>query len=624
MMDTIRMTMSQALLRFLSKQYVERDGRQLPFFAGVFGIFGHGNVTGIGQALEQNEDLPFHLPRNEQAMVHTAAAFARMKNRLQTFACTSSIGPGATNMLTGAACATVDRLPVLLLPGDIFATRKPHPVLQQLEYAGSQDVSVNDAFRPVSKYWDRINRPEQILYSLPTAVRILTDQAETGAVTIAMPEDVQTEGYDYPTSFFEKRVHRISRPVPADAEITCAIERIRNSHRPLIVTGGGTIYSEASDALDRLARTCGIPISETQAGKGALSWDHPWVVGPVGSNGGMAANRLAASADLVIAIGTRLQDFTTASMTAFQDPNVQFVGINVAASDAFKLGALPLVGDARATIDVLTVGLGESGYYTNSEFQQSVHALKQEWDAEVDRVRVQTEAGGALSEANLIGIVNEFSQPRDVLVCAAGGLPGELLKLWRCRDPKGYHLEYGYSTMGYEIAGGLGVKMADPSREVFVMVGDGSYLMMHSEITTSLQEGYKLVIVVSDNSGYQCIRGLQESSGTPAFGNEFRNRSRNSGRLDGEYIKVDFCRNAKSLGAKGYFADTPDSLREALHCARAEDRTTVIHVPVDVDAQVPGYESWWDVPVAEVSTQGTVQSALAAYRKAKRKQRYHH
>ena len=622
-MQTVRMTMAQAIVRFLARQHVERDGQEHQFIAGVWGIFGHGNVTGLGQALEELPDLRFYGGRNEQAMVHAAAAFAKMRNRLQTFACTSSVGPGATNMITGAAGVTINRLPVLLLPGDTFANRLPHPVLQQLEHPNQRDLSVNDAFRPVSRYFDRINRPEQLLDSLPEAVRILTDQAETGAVTLALPEDVQTEVYDYPEHFFAKRVHRIARPAPAEPDLNDAVRLIRQAQRPLIIAGGGVIYSEATAALAELTETCGIPVAETQAGKGALPWNHPWNAGPVGSNGGIAANRLAADADLVLAVGTRLGDFLTASHTAFQNPDVRFVNLNITSMDAHKFGALPLVADARAGLCALLDALRDAGYRTDDAYAERVRALKTEWDAAVDDQR-RVANPERLTQANAIGLVNEASRPQDIVVCAAGGLPGDLLKLWRPVDPKGYHLEYGYSCMGYEIAGGLGAKMAAPDREVYVMVGDGSYLMLHTEIVTSLQEGHKLLIVLLDNSGFQCIRGLQESAGSPAFGNELRYRDPASDRLSGPFVPVDFAANARSLGAAAYFADTADALRDALQAAARETRTTLIHVPIDPNARVPGYESWWDVPVAEVSAEPGVQSALAAYREARRKQRFFH
>ena len=611
--STTRMTMSQAVVKFLSRQHVERDGIEQPFFAGVWGIFGHGNVAGIGQALEELKDeVIYHRPQNEQGMVHAAAAYAKMKNRLQTFVCSSSIGPGATNMITAAAMATINRLPVLLLPGDIFASRRPDPVLQQLEYPLSMDVSVNDAFIPVSRYWDRINRPEQILASLPEAMRVLTDQAETGAVTVCLPQDVQAEAFDYPVSFFEKRVYRVPRTVPSLDDLGRAVAMIREAKRPMIVAGGGVIYSEATAALSDFADALGIPVTETQAGKGALPWHHAWNAGPVGSNGGLAANRLAREADLVIAVGTRLSDFTSASHTQFQNPDVQFIAVNVSARDAFKFGALPLVGDARATLDALREALAAARFRTEPGYGDRIETLKAEWDAAVDDIRAIQDAG-ILNQANVIGLVNAASGPRDVVVCAAGSLPGDLLKLWRPVDPKGYHLEYGYSTMGYEIAGGLGAKMADPSREVYVMVGDGSYLMMHTEIVTSLEEGMKLTIVVVDNGGYQVIRGLQMATGSPPFGNELRFRNPETGLLDGPYIPIDFAANAASLGAVAMRATNEAELRDALERAKQETRTVVIHVPVQKHTKVPGFDSWWDVPVAEVSTVPTVIAAREEY-----------
>ncbi|MGH2558412.1 MAG: 3D-(3,5/4)-trihydroxycyclohexane-1,2-dione acylhydrolase (decyclizing) [Thermomicrobiales bacterium] len=618
------MTTAQAIVRFLAQQFTARDGQEQRLIAGMFGIFGHGNVTGMGQALEAvGQEMRYYQPRNEQAMVHTAAAYAKMKNRLQTLACTTSIGPGATNMLTGAAVATVNRLPVLLLPGDIFASRLPNPVLQQLEQPWSQDVSVNDAFRPVSKFWDRINRPEQILASLPEAMRVLTDQAETGAVTIALPQDVQPEAYDYPASFFEKRVYRIARAAPPESELSHAVDLIRAARRPIIIAGGGAIYSDASAALARLAEASGIPVVETQAGKGILPWNHPWNAGPVGATGGIAANRLAAQADLVIAVGTRLSDFTSASHSAFQHPAVRFIGLNVQPMDAYKFGAFPLIGDACAGVYCLRDRLQAAGYRTTEEYELEVHALKHEWDAAVEQI-VAVQDPTALTQANVIGIVNEVSERRDVVVCAAGGMPGDLHKLWRTLDPKGYHLEYGYSCMGYEIAGGLGVKMADPSREVYVLVGDGSYLMLHTEIVTSLQEGLKLTIVLVDNSGFQCIRTLQMSAGSPAFGNELRLRHEETGRLDGGYMPIDFAKNAESLGATAFRASNEAELRKAMAAAKDASNTVLIHVQVQKHTAVPGFESWWDVPVAQVSDDPSVEQALATYHEARKRQRYFH
>jgi 3D-(3,5/4)-trihydroxycyclohexane-1,2-dione acylhydrolase (decyclizing) len=621
-MTTIRVTAAQAVVRYLAAQYTSRDGIEQPLFAGMFGIFGHGNVTGIGQALEEHRDLlTYYRPQNEQAMVHTAAAYAKMKNRLQTFACTSSVGPGATNMVTGAALATVNRLPVLLLPGDVFASRRPHAVLQQLEYPGSQDVSVNDAFRPVSRYFDRIYRPEQLFSALPEAMRILTNPAETGTVTLAMPEDVQTEAFDVPEDFFEKRVWHVRRQTPDQDAMMEAARWIAEAEKPLIISGGGTIYSDASEALDNFATQCGIPFSESQAGKGVLPWDHPWNAGPIGGNGGIAANRLAKDADLVIAVGTRLGDFVTSSKTAFQNPEVRFIGINVASMDSHKMGSLALTGDARATLTALQEMVLQEGMVRDiTDLGTEVESLKQEWDALVDEQRA-LDPSAETTQAQVIGMVNDAAGPRDVVVCAAGGMPGDLLKLWRTEDPKGYHVEYGFSCMGYEIAGGLGVKMADPEREVFVMVGDGSYLMLHTEIVTAIQEDQKLIIVLVDNSGFQCIRGLQMSSGSPSFGNELRYRDERSDTLTGAFIPVDFVKNAESLGARAIAAGSPEEFRAALSEAKAESRTTLVYVRVDTEARVPNYEGWWDVPIAEVSEEKSVQEARALYEEDVKKQR---
>ncbi|HXH06805.1 MAG TPA: 3D-(3,5/4)-trihydroxycyclohexane-1,2-dione acylhydrolase (decyclizing) [Vicinamibacterales bacterium] len=621
MSSTVRLTMAQALVRFLSVQHTERDGRRQPLFAGVFGIFGHGNVAGVAQALDQmSRCLRYYQCRNEQAMVHTAAAFAKMTNRLRTLACTTSIGPGATNMVTGAAGATINRLPVLLLPGDIFANRIPAPVLQQLESSQSQDVSVNDCFKPVSRYWDRINRPEQLVTALPEAMRVLTSPAETGAVTLALPQDVQAEAFDYPAALFEERVWVVPRP-RGDAELLArAAALIRASRRPLLIAGGGVLYSDATDALRRFVEAAGIPVGETQAGKGALPWDHPLAVGSIGVTGTSAANRLAREADVVIVVGSRLSDFTTMSKTAFARPEVRFVAINVAELDAAKHAAVPVVADARVALEELAERLG--GYRTSADYREEIDRLRRAWHAEVDRL-VAPRGGGLLGQAEVIGLVNAASRPQDVVVCAAGSLPGDLHKLWRTRDPKGYHLEYGYSCMGYEIAGGLGVKMAAPERDVYVMVGDGSYLMMAQEIVTSIQEGYKLIIVLLDNEGFASIRSLSESVGSGGFGTRYRYRNPETGALDGPPLPVDLAANAASLGAIVHRAEDRAALERALETARAADRTTVIYVPVDPDARVPGYESWWDVPVAEVSEQAPVRAARSAYEEGRRRERWY-
>ena len=619
-MEIRKLTMGQAIVQFLEQQYVERDGNEIQFFAGMFGIFGHGNVAGIGQALHQYADtFRFYQTRNEQSMVHTAAAFTKMNNRLRTFACTSSIGPGATNMITGAAGATINRLPVLLLPGDIFSTRLVAPVLQQLESPSSQDSSVNDCFKPISRYWDRINRPEQIITALPEAMRVLTSQAETGAVTLSLPQDVQAEAYDYPAQLFEKRVYTISRPRADEGLLRQATAWIRESERPLIIAGGGVIYSEATTQLAQFVEQTGIPVGETFAGKGSLTYNHPQNLGAIGATGTPGANITAREADLVIAIGTRLSDFTTASKTAFQNPNVRFININVAEFDAYKHAALPLVSDARVTLTELATAVGD--YRVDTAYAAQIEKYCVEWEGEVDRL-YHLGHGPLPSQSEVIGVVNEFSRPEDVMVCAAGSLPGDLHKLWRTRNPKQYHLEYGYSCMGYEIAGGLGIKMADPSRDVYVMVGDGSYLMLAQEIITSIQEGYKLIIVLVNNEGHSSIGGLSRATGAQGFATRFRYREEDTGELSGDFLPVDLAANAASLGANVIEATTLQSLKAALHEAREAAHTTVVKIDVDYYEQVPRYESWWDVPIAEVSEVDSAQEAYKEYESDKQKERY--
>ena len=613
---TTRLTVAQAIVAFLKNQYSERDGRQHRLFEGCLGIFGHGNVAGIGQALEQDSGLPYYLFRNEQAMVHTAAAFAKASNRLRTLACTTSIGPGATNMLTGAALATINRLPVLLLPGDIFARRNVAPVLQQLESSATQDISVNDCFKPVSRYWDRIERPEQVLTSLPSAMRVLTSPAETGAVVISLPQDVQAEAFDYPEEFFEKRIWTVARPRCDEQLLAQAAEWIRSSRQPLIIAGGGVLYSEASHVLSEFASRTGIPIAETQAGKGSLSFDHPQALGAMGATGTPGANVLAREADLIIGIGTRYSDFTTGSQTAFQNPAVRFININVCEFDAGKQAALPLVGDAQVTLRELAKAL--EGSQTSASYSSRIKSLREAWEAEVNKI-YSLSWGPPISQGEVIGVVNEISAPRDVVVCAAGSLPGDLHKLWRTRDPKGYHVEYGYSCMGYEIAGGLGVKMAAPDREVYVMVGDGSYLMMAQEIVTSLQEGVKINIVVLDNHGFSSIGGLSRACGNRGMGTEYRYRK--DAKLEGDPIPVDFVNNARSLGADAVRAHTREDLRTALLEARKNPKTSVIVIETDYAQRVPGYESWWDVPIAEVSEVESVRAARERYVEARKKER---
>ena len=614
---THRLTTAQAIIRFLKAQRIARDGSAHIFFAGCFGIFGHGNVAGIGQALQENPDFPYYLCRNEQAMVHTAAAFAKMSNRLRGLVCTSSIGPGATNMVTGAAGATINRLPVLLLPGDIFARRNVAPVLQQLESPSTQDISVNDCFLPVSRYWDRIERPEQILTALPEAMRVLTSPAETGAVTLSLPQDVQAEAFDVPGDFLQPRTWAVPRARADAAMLAQAAQWIKSAKRPLIIAGGGVIYSDATQHLARLASQTGIPVSETQAGKGSLAFDHPQCVGAMGVTGTLAANRLAREADLVLGIGTRYSDFTTASVTAFQRAGIRFININVAEFDAYKHASLPLMGDAAVTIEELGKLLGP--HSVDEVYKHEIGRLRAEWDAEVDRI-YNRRVGPPLSQGEVIGALNAALQPRDVIVCAAGSLPGDLHKLWRSRDPKGYHLEYGYSCMGYEIAGGLGVKMADPSREVYVLVGDGSYLMMAQEIVTALQEHVKLNIVLLDNHGFSSIGGLSRACGSGGFGTEYRFRDDG---LTGAPIPVDFAANAASLGARVVQAKTREELVDAVCSSRTGTRTSVIVVETDYNDRVSGYDSWWDVPIAEVSAMESVRQARQKYTESRKREQFY-
>jgi 3D-(3,5/4)-trihydroxycyclohexane-1,2-dione acylhydrolase (decyclizing) len=611
-----RLTVAQAIVSYLQKQHSSRDGKEYRFIEGIFGIFGHGNVAGIGQALEQDSGLKYYLCRNEQAMVHTAAAFAKASFRMRTLACTTSIGPGATNMVTGAALATVNRLPVLLLPGDIFARRNVSPVLQQLESGSSQDVSVNDCFKPISRYWDRIQRPEQLLTALPEVMRVLTSPAETGAVTLSLPQDVQTEAFDFPEEFFQKRVWVIPRSRCDQVLLKRAAEWIHGAKKPLIVAGGGVLYSEASAALAKFAEATGIPVCETQAGKGALLYDHPQEVGAVGVTGTPGANILAREADLIIGIGTRYSDFTSASKTAFQNPDVRFVNINVAEFDAYKHAALPLTGDALATLDELRTAV--AGYAVEESYRTNVVRFRAEWEKEVDRIYGIRKAP-PISQGEVIGVVNAAIQAGDTMVCAAGSLPGDLHKLWRTNRPGGYHLEYGYSCMGYEIAGGLGVKMANPDGAVYVLVGDGSYLMMAQEIVTSLQEGYKLNIVLLDNHGFSSIGGLSRSCGNEGMGTNYRYRR--DGKYDGDLLPVDFVSNAASLGAWATRARTRDELSSALVEGRKHPRTSVVVVETAYEERVPGYESWWDVVIAEVSEREPVRAARKKYEEALKKER---
>ena len=631
MIQTVRLTVAQAVVTFLANQYTERDGAEQKLFAGVFGIFGHGNVAGIGQALLQAEvqtldgladapDLPYVLVRNEQGAVHAAAAYAKTKNRLQTWAVTSSIGPGALNMVTGAALATTNRLPVLLLPSDIFATRYPDPVLQQLEDPRSLDVSVNDAFKPVSRYWDRINRPEQLIPSLLCAMRVLTDPAETGAATVCLPQDVQAEAFDFPLAFFARRVWHVARPVPEPAALARAVAAIKASRRPLVVAGGGVIYAQASEELRAFAQATGIPVADTQAGKGAINFDHRMAVGGVGSTGNTAANTIAREADLVIGIGTRYSDFTTASHTIFANPGVKFVNINVLGFDAAKHAATMVVADAKAALEALTAEL--AGWATDPAYQARAGELDAEWQKVVDTcfaphdqpLPAQTEVFGAL---------NELMGDHDVVINAAGSMPGDLQALWRARTPEQYHLEYAFSCMGYEIPASIGVKLAvGPDHEVVAIVGDGTYQMLPMEIATMAQEGIKVIIVLLQNHGFASIGALSESRGSQRFGTRYRTRSA-SGRLDGEDVPFDLAANAASWGADVLKCNGMAEFRENYAKAVANDRTTVLYIETNLYGPNPPGSAWWDVPVSQASELESTQKAYAEYVAEKAAQRHY-
>jgi 3D-(3,5/4)-trihydroxycyclohexane-1,2-dione acylhydrolase (decyclizing) len=610
-MKTVRLTMAQALLKFLDNQYISVDGQERKFVKGVFGIFGHGNVTGIGEALENfRGDLTYYQGKNEQGMAHAAIAYAKQKNRLEIFACTSSIGPGALNMVTAAGTATVNRIPVLFLPGDIFACRQPDPVLQQIENPADYTISANDAFKPVSKYWDRIVRPEQLMTALLNAMRVLTDPVDTGAVTLALPQDVQTEAYDYPESFFRKRVHYIDRAAPSEGAIRRAVQLLQGKKKPLIIAGGGVHYAQATEELKAFAEAFRIPVTETQAGKSALPWNHPLNQGAVGANGALSGNLLAKEADVVIAVGTRLTDFPTASKTAFQNPDVSILSINVSKFDAMKMDACMVVADAKEALAALTAALREVGY-TSGYTADELASLKKRWDEEVDRL-CRAEADGGLAQTRVLGEINRAIREEDIIVCAAGSMPGDLHRIWRSTLPKTYHMEYGFSCMGYEVSGALGIKMAEPEKEVYALVGDGSYLMLHSELVTSIQEGYKINVLLLDNNGYQCIYNLQRSQGSEGFGNEFRHRSKETGRLTGPYMQIDFAAHARGLGAVTYTARTVDELKAALADARKQTVSTLIDIKVLPGTGTPSYESWWRLGVAEVSDSDKVRAAHAA------------
>lgn len=627
-MSTTRLTMAQALVRFLDNQYVEVDGVQSKFVEGIFTIFGHGNVLGIGQALEQDSgDLVVHQGRNEQGMCHAAIGFAKQHLRRKIYACSSSVGPGAANMLTAAATASANRIPLLLLPGDVYASRQPDPVLQQIEQFHDLSISTNDAFKAVSKYWDRINRPEQLMSAALSAMRVLTDPAETGAVTLALPQDVQGEAYDYPDSFLQRRVHRIDRRPPTRAMLDDALTLFKAKRKPLLVCGGGVRYSGAAQALLALAERFGIPFAETQAGKSAVVSAHPLNMGGIGETGTLAANQLAREADLIIGVGTRYSDFTTSSKWLFQNPDVQFLNLNVGAFDVQKLDGVQVLADAREALQALLHGLEGSDWH--SAWGEHPQTARAELDAEVDRVyAVQYQSrdfvpeindhldpavlrefieltGSCLTQSRVLGVLNE-SLPKDaVIVAAAGSLPGDLQRAWRSTGVDTYHVEYGYSCMGYEVNAALGVKLAAPQREVYALVGDGSYLMLHSELVTAIQERRKINVILLDNMTFGCINNLQMEHGMDSFGTEFRYRNPETGKLDGGFVPVDFAMSAAAYGCKTYKVSTVEQLHEALADARQQSVATLIDIKVLPKTMIHKYLSWWRVGVAEVSTVGT-------------------
>ncbi|HET6952385.1 MAG TPA: 3D-(3,5/4)-trihydroxycyclohexane-1,2-dione acylhydrolase (decyclizing) [Acidimicrobiales bacterium] len=633
MTRTVRLTTAQALVKFLANQYSERDGVEERLVTGMFGIFGHGNVAGVGQALLQAQvqseegasgdealgELPYYLARNEQGAVHAATAFSRARNRRQVMAVTTSIGPGATNMVTGAALATTNRIPVLLFPSDQFANRVPDPVLQQLEDPGTLDVSVNDVFRPVSRFFDRINRPEQLISSLMNAMRVLTDPADTGAVTVALPQDVQAEAHDWPLAFFARRVWHIGRPVPEPAALARAVEAIRGAKRPLVVAGGGVVYAEASEELRTFATATGIPVSDTHAGKGAINWDHPSAVGGVGSTGSAAANELARGADVVIGIGTRYSDFTTASHTIFASEDVRFVNVNVLGFDAAKHGATMLVADAREALRALTAEL--EGWQVDEAYRREVVEVDAAWQRVVDECyhRDQTPLP---AQTEVFGALNELMGPEDVVINAAGSMPGDLQCLWRASTPVQYHVEYAFSCMGYEIPASLGVKMAlGDDHEVVAIVGDGTYQMLPMEIATIVSEGVKVIIVLLQNHGFASIGALSESRGSQRFGTKYRMRRSTSGRLDGDAVPFDLAANAASWGADVLRCASMAEFRENYGRAAASDRTTVLYIETDLMGPNPPGSAWWDVPVSQVSSLESTQRAYAEHLENQRGQR---
>ena len=626
MAKTIRLTVAQALVKFLNNQYVEFDGKEVPMFEGIFGIFGHGNVIGIGQALEEDPGhLIMRMGRNEQGMAHAAMGFAKQKRRKQMYACTSSVGPGAANMVTAAATATANCIPVLFLPGDTYADRQPDPVLQQIEQTVSLTTTTNDAFRAVCKYWDRVTRPEVLMTACINAMRVLTDPAETGAVCIALPQDVEGEAWDYPDYFFQKRVHHIDRIKPSERAIEEAVKAIAKAERPLMIFGGGVKYSEAEAVFQKFAEKYGIPFGETQAGKGTITWEHELNMGGVGETGGLAANTLAKDADVVIGVGTRYTDFTTSSKWIFQNPNVQYVNINVSRFHAYKLDGIQVVGDAGAALEMLDEALGKTGYHVSDAYAADIKAAKAAYTKEVERVfhiqfgdnfvpevnddfdykaaeKAYKEAvGETLPQTRVLGLLEEHMDPNGIIVGASGSLPGDLQRVWRPKTVGSYHVEYGFSCMGYEVNAALGVKLAEPEREVYALVGDYAYMMLHSELPTSIAEGKKINVILFDNMQGGCINNPEIGHGQGSYGTEFRFRNEKTGQLDGAYVPVDFAMNAASYGCKSYTAHTEEELIAAIEDAKKQKVSTLIDCKVMPKTMVHGYGDWWRVGVAQVS-----------------------
>ena len=610
----IRLTVGQAMVKYLQVQFSEMDGKIQRLIPAVFGIFGHGQVTGLGQALfEYGQDLPFYQTRNEQSMVHSAIAFAKANFRLSTFACTSSIGPGATNMISGAASAHINRMPVLLLPSDYYVTRHQGPVLQQLEHPISADASVNDCFRPVSRFFDRISRPEQLLTALPEAMRVLTDPVETGPATLSLPQDVQAHAYDFPVHFFEERTWQIDRRLPSPQRIQDAVNLLKEARRPVIIAGGGVHYSQAWRELDALSETFGIPVGETHAGRGAIKNASPLLLSGFGVTGTPSAAKVASQADLVICVGTRLIDFATGSHSLFQNPDVKFIHINVSGHDAYKLGALPVVADAREALKAFTEAGQSAGVKPDPSYLKFVAEIKREWDRRVRNEVYHQVPGELMSQQHLLGLLNKEAQAGDTVICAAGTAPGDMHQLWDVSGGRNCHLEFGYSCMGYEIPAGVGVRLAQPEGEVYVVVGDGTYLMNPMEIITAIQEGLKMTVILSDNHGYQSIHRLQRGRTGRSFANEFRTRAGEANRLEGDFVAIDFVKNAESLGARTWQVSTEDEIRVALKAARMEPTTSVIVVETERYRYQPDSDVWWDVAVAEVTNDPSTQELRNAY-----------